>query len=461
MIQVVPVLSAIVLLVMMGGCATAPSPGEPLPSELGRELPSYRPPTEAAATASPLGEQGNPPGALTLRQALEWALADNPGLKASGWGIRSAEARWHQSQLLPNPELEAEVEEFAGSGALSGFDAAQYTVALSQEILLGGKRGKAIRAAALERELAGWDYESKRLDTITAVRQAFADVLAAQQRVALSEELVRLAREIRDSTKLRVKAGAASSVENLKAAVELSALSIESDKARQSLEAARKALSATWGSSSPKFSSAAGSLEELSPLTPEALLRGHLKQNPDLARWAAELKLREAILDQEKAARVPNVTAGGGVRWLEESGDQALVAGVGVPLPLFDRNQGAIREAAYEAARAGEEARAAEAAVLSELASAYQELSSAHREASALNDELLPLAEASFEQTRQGYQQGRFGYLDVLDAQRTLFEARGQRLEALAQYQKARAAVERLIGAPLDSLSSVTEQEEK
>ncbi|MGI9078306.1 MAG: hypothetical protein ACR2G6_13410 [Gemmatimonadaceae bacterium] len=47
---------------------------------------------------------------------------------------------------------------------------------------------------------------------------------------------------------------------------------------------------------------------------------------------------------------------------------------------------------------------------------------------------------------------GKFGYLDVLDAQRTLIAAGGQYLRAIADYHKAVADVERLIGAPLDGL---------
>ena len=56
----------------------------------------------------------------------------------------------------------------------------------------------------------------------------------------------------------------------------------------------------------------------------------------------------------------------------------------------------------------------------------------------------------------QGYRQGKFSLLDVLDAQRTLFEAKGQYIEALATYHKAVAEAERLLGGELTTVMGLT-----
>ena len=92
--------------------------------------------------------------------------------------------------------------------------------------------------------------------------------------------------------------------------------------------------------------------------------------------------------------------------------------------------------------------------VLTELAATYAELSSAFAEATTLQNDVLPGAQSAFEAFSEGYRQGKFGFLDVLDAQRTLFEARGRYLEALTAYHRAVADMERLIGEPLEAVTS-------
>jgi outer membrane protein, heavy metal efflux system len=90
--------------------------------------------------------------------------------------------------------------------------------------------------------------------------------------------------------------------------------------------------------------------------------------------------------------------------------------------------------------------------VLTELAGTYAELSSAYTEVTSLQTDVLPGAQSAFEAFSEGYRQGKFGFLDVLDAQLTLFEARGRYLEALTAYHQAVADMERLIGEPLGAI---------
>jgi cobalt-zinc-cadmium efflux system outer membrane protein len=117
-----------------------------------------------------------------------------------------------------------------------------------------------------------------------------------------------------------------------------------------------------------------------------------------------------------------------------------------LPLPIFDRNQGGIKEAESEAARMHEEQRGAEVKAHAMLYAAHETLLRSHGAVVALRDEVLPRARDTFERTREGYRQGKFGYLDVLDAQRTLFDVRAQYLEALTAYHLAMTEVDRLVG---------------
>jgi cobalt-zinc-cadmium efflux system outer membrane protein len=376
----------------------------------------------------------------------------NPKLAAFGWEVRAGEARTLQAGLPPNPEMAIEVENFAGSGELRGFQGTEITIHLSQLIELAGKRDKRVRVAALERDLTAWDYEATRLDVLTQVTQAFVEVLSAQERLVLNTELVRLAEQVFSTVAERVKAGKVSPVEETKASVELSTSRIALERVQRDLEAARKRLVAVWGGRMPVFARAAGVLDAVPAMPPAEQLTERLVQNPEIARWATEMAQRRATVELARAQRIPDPTVGGGFRHARDTGDNALVMSVSIPLPVFDRNQGGVLAARYQLAKAEEERRAAEIQGLAALAEAYAALSSAFVEATTLKNEVLPGAQRAFDAASEGYRQGKFGFLDVLDAQRTLFEARGRSLEALAAYHQAAAEVERLIGEPLGML---------
>jgi cobalt-zinc-cadmium efflux system outer membrane protein len=399
-----------------------------------------------AGAASSLAKTTEPGGDIVLSDALSLALQYNPELAAFSIEVRVAEARTLQAGLRPNPEINIEMENFAGSGALRRFDGAETTIQVGQVIELGGKRPKRRRVASLEGELAGWDYETKRADVLTETSKSFVDVLAAQERVALTWELLGLAEQTADAVSARVKAGKVSPVEETRAGVALSNSRIEHARAQRSLEAARKKLAAAWGSGVPAFERAVGPLDRVSSIPPADLITQELRGNPDIARWATEKEQRRAASSLQDAIRIPDPTLAAGIRRFRESGDSAFVAGVSIPLPLFNRNQGGILESRRRLAKAEWESAAAETRVRAALAETYQVLSSAVSEIDALKTTVIPGAQSAFEAASEGYRQGKFGYLDVLDAQRTLFEARGQYVSSLATYQKALADLDRATG---------------
>ncbi len=425
----------------------------PQPRSLGQEFNTFQPPAKPMETTQAPGI-AEPTGAITLRQSLALALMHNPELKAFSWDVRVSQARQLQASLWPNPKLGVEVEEVGGPGQRSGFDAAETTIQLSQLIELGGKSAKRVKLASLERELAGLDYEAKRLDVFTDVTKAFIEVLAAQQRLGLTEELLQLSKELVDTVTKRVDAGKDSPLEKTKAAVTYSNVMIKHRQAVQNLEFARKQLASIWAGKKPKFESVAGQLDSLSPLPSIDELTGLREQNPDIARWPLEIDKGKASLELEKAKAISDITLSGGLQRFNETDDNTIVFGISIPLPISDRNQAGKLAAAYNLARAREKQRAALTRIQMKLVKSYQALSNSYTEATELDKNVLKGAESVFKASKTGYSQGKLDYLHVLDAQRTLFEAKRQYIEALAAYHKARADVERLIGQNIDMIEN-------
>ena len=459
--------AALAVALAISGCQL-PQWGASLPERrpLGAEFEVYKPSdgdTAALFEAAPGKSKvdlGEPTGELNLRRALSLALAKSPELASFAWGVREAEAEQLQASLPPNPELETEFENFGGSREFRGTRSLETTIALSQLIELGGKRAKRIKLAQADSRLAGWQYESKRLSVLTGVTKRFISALAMQKKLELADEDLKLVSAGLDAVTRQMAAGKATLAEKTKASVEVATGRIRAARIRRALTSARSELAAAWGSTNPQFTRLLGDLGDITDIPPGEKLIAHLSRNPELASWTAELQKRHAALELAGANAIPDVTAGIGYRHTRETeeNDHALVAGISIPLPLFDRNQGKIRKARYSLLRAKAQRRAAEVKLHTEFEKAYQALASAHGEAVALRDEVMPAARSSYEASGKSFAGGKTGYLNVLDAQRTFVEVREQYIESLEAYHSSVTSVEGIIAQPLKSIENATQK---
>ena len=440
----------VVLLLGLMGCTASRDTAWPEQRPLGNNVPTYQPPASPKAVAMP--ESPTPTEDLALPEALARTLLYNPDLQVFGWEVRAREARTLQASLWPNPEIGADISEFGGTNNLTGTGAAEIGFGLSQLLPLGGDVGARRRVAARERDLAGWDYEAVRLDVFTATAQSFAEVLAAQERLLLADNLLALAQRFAQTVADRAEAGKVSPLEATRAGVVRSNAQIARGQAAHDLTAARKRLSSLWGDPEPDFERALGDFGEIRPVPALQVVADLVERNPDVARLASEMALRQADLGLAKAERIPDPILSAGPSRFNELGETAFRAGISIPLPLFNRNQGAIQEAHYRIRQVEASSRAARVEVQRQLASAYETLAAAYEAATTLEAEVLPAATETFEATEEGYREGKFDLLTVLDAQRTLFEATNQYVDAAQTYHQARAEVERLIGTPLSDL---------
>ncbi|MBK6981522.1 MAG: TolC family protein [Betaproteobacteria bacterium] len=363
-------------------------------------------------------------------------------------GARSADAALGQAGALPNPVLNYASDNLRNARKADAGDRSS-TIQIGQLVELGGKRVARIDVASASRDLAVWDYEVKRVEVVSLVAQRFVDLLGAQYRLALSEEAFALARRVGDAVAKRVQAGKVSPVEETKARLAQASAGIELEQAKREVTAARKALAILWANPDPRFEKAVGNLETPLSLPPWDQLAGRVRNNPELARWSSELARRRAGVDVERAKAYPDVTVTAGVTRFSQFDDRAYSVGISLPLPLFDRNRGAVLEATRRLDKGSDELRAEEGRVLAELSQAYERLSAIVGEIEVLRATLLPGAQSAFEAAAKGYELGKFGFLDVMDAQRTLFQTRTQYLRARIAGLQGMSEIERLVGGSL------------
>lgn len=391
----------------------------------------------------------SPGGSLSLSDALALSLRQNPELQAYDWDIRAAEARTLQAGLKPNPVLNYSAQNLPGSGPYRGGEVMENTLELGQLVELGGKRQARVNEAEAGRSVAEWAYQVRRVEVLKNTTQAFVMVLAAQRQVQLAEETAALAEKVTPMTQKRVEAGKANAVEVMRSKVAVASAKIELEQAKRTLATARINLAIQWGAQTADFDSVKGDLQGIKALPKFSTLVQRIQSNPEIARWSAEREKRYATLAKQKSLAKPDITISAGPRVLGKADDISFVVGFSMPLPFKNKNQGAIAEAEAHIAKTDSERKASEMNVYAQLSAAYQVLLRATTEVELLNKDVLPGAQEAEEAVMQGYEAGRFTQLEILDARRTLIQARNQHLRALADYHQALAEIEALTAAPI------------
>ena len=401
-------------------------------------------PVQAQDTKPPVAEQQTQSVTLALDQAIAWALEKSPVLAASGSRADAATASRSQAGALPNPELSIEAENIYGDGPYDGTDSAEITYGVEQLVELPGKRGNRVRVAEAEKIKIHYARDGARLDLIRDITTAYAELVAAQRELTVIEEERKLAEEVRNSVAARVEAGKEPPIQKNKAEIELSSSVIALDRARRAVNTKEQALMGLMGGGIGDFAIDAKSLPTLTEPEPFTYYQERLVQTPDAKGLEADVTQAQSALSLEKASAFPDPTLGFGVKQFREDDSQAFVAGISLPIPVFNLNRAGIQRAGHELNAAKLEQRGGQLTLETSLMEAYENFVSAYREASALNSSVLPGAEEAFSFSRQGYDAGKFGYLEVLDAQRTLFDARRQYNEAVLDYHRQRASIERM-----------------
>jgi len=384
--------------------------------------------------------------ALTLEEVLARTLAGNPALAAADAELRAVEAERRRAGRLPNPELAVSLENVAGGGTYHSTDAAELTVELSQQIELGGKRRLRRDAADLGRELAASEQRRASAEVLAAARQRYVGVLVAQEHLALAIEQAQLAEQSQAAAEARIEAGKAPLIDRLRLQGEASLAGLAVAQAERGLDLARHGLAAVWGAQAADFSRVEGELGKLPDLPSLSDVEAVLEQTYAAASRRLATGLRANELAQARAGRIPDPSLTVGWRQFRESDDNALLFGVAIPLPLFDRGEDALAAASHRlsSAQAREQAERSEARA--SLRTAWQALADARAEAEVLGHQVVPGAAEGFAVADFGYRAGKFGLLELLDAQRALFEARQRQLSAQAASHLAAVELQRQLG---------------
>lgn len=392
-----------------------------------------------------LASFGLPPAAIAepappYASLLAQAQADAPRLAEVEANVAQAQGLARQAAARPNPVLGLDVENLSNVGSPQGLDPRQTTLSVEQTLEFGGKRSARIAAGRAGVTAAQARGQLTRVEYAAQLAVAYAEAEAAAAKFAQAEESLAAADADARAARELVDAGREAELRALQASAERDAARAERDEAVAARDSAFAKLSALVGSPSV-FDSTSESL-----LTRAAALPATgAGDTPAIAAARAERDAAAARVRVEARQASPDVTVSAGVRRLQGDDATAMVAGVSVPLPLFNRNRGATDAARAELRASEARLRQAEFDAAADLRAAQSQARSAAARVEAASSGESAAAEA-YRLARLGYEAGRLPLLELSSARRALAAARVRTLDARLARVRAEAEIARLTG---------------
>ncbi len=378
---------------------------------------------------------------FTLEQALSIADQNNPQLRVADAIREGASAGILTSRAYPNPELNViPGNQYARQSYINPGPAGMLQhYSMSQLIELPSIRESRIKAATIGRESSEFTILETQLAVRAAVKQAFYLVLRRKGEIELFEENLRLVEDLRRRIQVQVEVGEAARLELTRAEAEVATARTYARAAQLRLVSALSALRAAISAPIPAGTQPQGSLDPPVALPSLDELRTEvLTKHPTLAQTRSEIRRLEAVLQTERAMRKPQPTVRGEYERQPDLGFYRF--GVSLPLPIWNRREGPIREAVAAIHQAEAVANLRQVELTAALERAYGQYEVAGQQIASFQDGILKEAEAALQAAEAAFKFGERGILEVLDSQRVL---RSIRIDYLnAQYDRQAALIE-------------------
>ncbi|NOT23061.1 MAG: TolC family protein [Nitrospiraceae bacterium] len=411
----------------------------------------------SAASPSPVADQATAASKvirLSVNDALGLFLNQNLDVLIAKYGIEYTKGQEVTARLFPNPFLSVGTQSSYTQGHTLS-NSGQLFTQVAQLFELAGKRGYRIESAEFGTQSAEAAFEDAVRQLGFTVKDTYYRIQLAQRRLVLAEENRERFSRILGINTIRFNKGYIAEVDLIRIRLQVVDFQSQVIHALQEAESAR------------------GDLRQLLRLSPKTVIElttelGFRRIDPDIEKLQVTalalrpdirakrhtVSQRESDLKLAKAYRIPDVTIGAGyaiqgARGPDNPGQVALNAGI--PLPLFNRNQGGIHQAEISLQTAEADLDKTVNFVENEVEVAYRNLLQSRRLVEAYFGEILEDARATVTIVERAYERGGATILDLLDAARTSRTIQQSYIEALFNYQHHLFLLESAVGQEIKS----------
>jgi outer membrane protein, heavy metal efflux system len=393
---------------------------------------------------------------ITIEQAVQEALQNNPGLLAEKLGIPVAETAVITARLRPNPVVSASSDhlDWLGTGFSEVNGAGPTETALRVDIPWerGHKREYRVDTAGYAQKIA----EARVADSIRRLRLdvtlACIDVIQAKARLDLANDNLKSLEGVVQLNETRLQGGAIPPIELTRSRVAMLQFRSNVKTAELALTTARIRLQTFLGRGpgQPMVDVSDPLKIPIPPATPalEQIQTRAITVRPDIQAARLDQARSQSELRLQLANGKVDYTAGGEYR--RQQGVNGTGNSVGfffsVPLPVFNRNQGEIARVTSEEVQLQKQIDALQSQVSGEVTGAYREYETARQLIGDIESDLLGLSQEARNTTTYVYQAGAGSLLDVLDAQRAFNETMSTYYDAQADYRRAVSRLASVVG---------------
>jgi cobalt-zinc-cadmium efflux system outer membrane protein len=376
---------------------------------------------------------------LSIEDFTDLALRHNPTLASAAARVQMARGRKLQAGYWPNPVIgyhATEVGNMRSAGAQGGF--------ISQRLILGGKLQLDQLIAAEGINEAHFRFHAQEKRVLNDIRVRFYDVLVAQTRANLAEELAGIGDDAVVATEKLLGKELSTRDAVLQAEIKADEAHVFLGNSQNELIEAWRRLAAVVGLPRMSFSHVKGELErELLPiLTWDACCTAILDSNPALLAATTRVDRARLVIQRAKREPIPNIDLSVSVRHHDISGSEIANLQLGIPLPLFNKNQGNIRVARAELTEACNEVQRIELLLQDRLAITYRRYANARHQVDRYGQKTVGRAKRSLGIVKNAYDKGLANYLTLLNAQETYVKVSLSYLTALREQRVATALIE-------------------
>jgi len=398
--------------------------------------------------------------ALTLPGAEGLLGAKNRDIAVARRVLDQARADVQVAGQPPNPQFTWSTTSInphlgVGSGNLRS-KTVDSVARIDQVIERGNKLNLRVDTARRLETAAGQDLSDTGRQQMLALRSAYYDLLAAQDKVVTSEDTAQLFGKSVDAAQLRQRAGdlAASDVSRIR----VDALRAQNDAraAQADLSRARLALGYLIGAEAQ-----AAEIRAVTPWPARGALAAAgtddmVNRRPDVRAAQARVEAADKARELAQAQRSRDVSVGVQMEHYPTGDNNTLGSGnsvgfsVSVPLFLRHNNEGTIARAQADWYAARDNLERVRALAQSDVLRARNDLDSAAERLNRFEADLLPAAQKAADAAEFAFKNGAIGVMDLLDARRTLKSVLIDAANARADHAKAWAAWQTNVEVPGD-----------
>ncbi len=382
---------------------------------------------------------------LSLRDALQRAVQDNPDLQKYPYRKRMAEAEVLQASLKPNPTLGLELENIAGTGNSQGYENAEATLSFSQLIELGGKQEQRVELASARQQQLDAEFNYTKIEVLAETAHRFYKMVLLQELRSWSQQQGQRLDAALEITLERMESGAVPPSDVTRVRLQQHHALAKSEEIAGKITEAKSNLSAMWAAE-PQFDNVIGNFNEQLQLPSRADLERAVNQAPEFLRLLDSERLLIARAKATETAAVSDITVGLGIRYNNQLNDAGLVLQASMPFQLTNPNQGLIQSNQAERDMVLNQQRVVREQLRGYARSILARLHMNQRYLERIQRDLLPLARQLEQETKAGYVNGVHSLLMVIDAQNELAQLEYQQINRRYAIYQDILELERLTG---------------